>query len=117
MGKLIEESKDVKNSSEGTEDQWWWCLRVKTTSSVYLFIRQVGLQARFCQHSAGGEVRGTQAEVIVVLSGELLHSRGKKRVHLLGQNLEAKTENHPFPHKSSASCRDSYRYKKVGARA
>ena len=115
----MRESKDVKNSSEGSEDQWWWCLRVKTASSVYLFIRQVGLQAALFASIAqeGGE--GTQAEVIVVLSGELLHSQRVERVHLLGQNLEAKTEEGTihFLINPSASCRDSYRYKKVGARA
>ena len=92
---------------------------VKGQDSVLsLPLHQTGRAAggAFCQHSAGGS-EGTQAEVIVVLSGELLHSQRVKRVHLLGQNLEAKTEEGTihFPINPSASCRDSYRYKKVGA--
>lgn len=56
-------------------------------SLIYLFIRQILLQAALLASIAqqGGE--RTEAKVIVVLPGELLHSQGVERVHLLGQNL------------------------------
>lgn len=59
---------------------------------THLFVRQVGLQTALLARVAqeGGE--GPQAEVVVVLSGQLLHGQRVQRVHLLGQNLGAETE-------------------------
>lgn len=56
----------------------------RAVSLIYLFIRQILLQAALLASIAqkGGEC--TQAKVIMVLSGELLHSQGVQCVHLLG---------------------------------
>ena len=56
-------------------------------SLTHLFIRQVGLQTALLAGIAqeGGE--RPQAEVVMVLSGQLLHGQRVQRVYLLGQDL------------------------------
>lgn len=60
---------------------------LRAVSLTYLFIKQILLHAALLASIAqkGGE--RTEAEVIMVLPGELLHSQGVKCVHLLGQDL------------------------------
>lgn len=90
----------------------------RAVSLIYLFIRQILLQAALLASIAqkGGE--GTQAEVIMVLSGELLHSQGVKCVHLLGQNLrnENRGGNNLSLHKPLCFFRKSYRDTRLSPR-
>lgn len=80
---------------KGSAELWW---RHQGTSDcggygpragapIYLFIRQIRLQAALLAGVAQEGRESTQAKVIVVLPGELLHSQRVECVHFLGQNL------------------------------